>query len=58
MKLLVSAKDLKTSCYIYFIDTKKKFAIITNVLRATKLVRGGPMQHFATTRFEKLRNFF
>ena len=23
MKLLVSAKDLKTSCYIYFIDTKK-----------------------------------
>ena len=43
MKLLVSAKDLKTSCYIYFIDKKKKFAIITNVLRATKLVRGGPM---------------
>ena len=31
MKLLVSAEDLKTSCYIYFIDMKKKFAIITNV---------------------------
>ena len=56
MKLLVSAKDLKTSCYIYFIDTKK-IAIITNVLRATKIVRGGPTRHFTTTRFERLRDF-
>ena len=37
MKLLVSAKDLKTSCYIYFIDRKTKFDIITNVLSYSTL---------------------
>ena len=56
MKLLESAKDLKTSCYIYFFDSKKKFNI-TNTMRATKLVRGVPMRHFTTTRFERLRDF-
>ena len=42
MKLLESAKDIKTSCYIYFF-IRKKFNIITNMLRATKLVIGVTM---------------
>ena len=57
MKLLESAKNLKKSCYIYFFDSKKKFNIITNMLRATKLVRGVTMPHCITTRFERLRDF-
>ena len=57
MKLLVSAKDLRTSCYIYFFDSKKKFNIITNTLRATRLLRGVTMPHCITTRFGRLRDF-
>ena len=54
MKLLESAKDLKMSCYIYFIDTKKKFAINNQRVASSYASKRWT---FTTTRFERLRDF-